>query len=279
MLFASDLDQTLIYSPQSFRLDGQEPIPALQLVEVYEGRGISFITDTARQKLAELIKAVMFAPVTTRTIAQYQRITLFQEHIRPQFAVVSNGGNILVDGCVDMEWNRRIQAAMKERCLEREVVLRRFAEIWHSSWCSVEKTADDLFSYYLVDRTQLPAEALRDFTLWAELGGWQVSLQGRKLYLVPGVVNKKAALQHILGLLEEPVLAAAGDSLLDLCMLEQADYAFAPRHGEIWEQHAAGQQITAIQFTAKQGIMASEEILEQVIRIVETGRVARMAQA
>lgn len=50
-----------------------------------------------------------FIPVTTRTIEQFQRITLFQNEIIPEYAITSNGGNILHNGKQDVTWNKEIK--------------------------------------------------------------------------------------------------------------------------------------------------------------------------
>ena len=56
MIFASDLDQTLIYSPKSFRLLPEEPMPAVTSIEIYEGREISFMADDGISKLQTIAR-------------------------------------------------------------------------------------------------------------------------------------------------------------------------------------------------------------------------------
>jgi hypothetical protein len=263
MLFASDLDQTLIYSPKAFRMLPNTPEPAIRLVEMYDGRGISFMVDSAIHQLAQWAFQRFFVPVTTRTIDQYQRISLFHEKIIPDYSVVSNGGNVIVKGIVDQDWQKKIKANISQRCLCDQDVVRQFGEISHISWCGPLKIADSCFHYCIVERDKIPLHDLRSFTLWAKAQNWCISLQGRKLYMVPQVVNKWDAVRYIRDLLDVKVVIAAGDSLLDLCMLEQADYAIAPRHGEIWERYCSGTlSASKIQFTKQAGILAAKDILD-----------------
>ena len=79
MIFASDLDQTLIYSRKSFRAHIEDN--SIQLIETLDGKEISFITYKTITLLIKLQLHSYFIPVTTRTIEQFQRITLFQNEI------------------------------------------------------------------------------------------------------------------------------------------------------------------------------------------------------
>ena len=265
MLFASDLDQTLIYSARSFRLLPDHKLPAMSVVETYDGKDISYMTDHGIKHLLQLASQASFVPVTTRTIEQYRRISLFRDVILPAYGVVSNGGNVLVNGVIDQEWNQKVKSNVSQMCLCTQDILSQFSEISHASWAGSLKLADDCFHYCIVERENIPTEELASFSLWAKSQNWKISLQGRKLYLVPAVVNKWDAVLYIRNLLEEKTVIAAGDSLLDLCMLEQADYAIAPRHGEVWESYSRGTlPISSVRFTNQAGILAAGEILDYV---------------
>lgn len=277
MLFASDLDQTLIYSPRSFRLIPGEPMPASSSIEIYDGRDISFMADSAVAKLRKIASQSIFVPVTTRTIDQYQRISLFCENMIPAYGVTSNGGNIIVDGAVDPTWREQVAMNMAQICLCPEDMLASFNEVHHESWAGPVKMADGLFYYCLVERDKVPLTEIESFALWAKQQQWNISLQGRKLYIVPQVVNKWAAVAYIKDILQEKLVVAAGDSLLDLCMLEQADFAIAPAHGELWDLYSQGQlPVQNIKFTKRAGILASNDILDYVDRQIVSNSVHEM---
>ena len=265
MIFASDLDQTLIYSPKSFRLLPGAPRPAVRSIELYEGREISFMSESAITRLEKIAAHSIFLPVTTRTIDQYRRISLFQEQILPTYGVVSNGGNILVNGVVDQTWREKMALNMAQRCLCPQDMLASFNELGPEAWAAPMRLADGLFYYCVVERDKVPLAAIESFALWAEQQQWNVSLQGRKLYIVPKVINKWAAVAYIKDILQEKLVVAAGDSLLDLCMLEQANFAISPCHGELWDCYCRGElPIQVMKFTKRAGILAANDILDYV---------------
>jgi len=265
MIFASDLDQTMIYSPKSFRTLPGESLPPIQCVEIYDGREISFMAKSAIAKLKQIAARHYFIPVTTRTIDQYRRIFLFDEEIVPAYAVVSNGGNILINGSVDLDWQRTMAMQMAQMCLCSEDMLASFNELSHASWAGSMKMADGLFYYCIIERDRVPLAQLDSFATWAQGQHWNVSMQGRKLYLVPEVINKWSGVDYIRNLLQEKRVVTAGDSLLDLYMLQQADDSMAPCHGEIWDSYSDGKLLNVeINFTQQAGILAAEDILDYV---------------
>ncbi|MGX2958324.1 HAD family hydrolase [Peribacillus sp. JNUCC 23] len=266
MIFASDLDQTLIYSIRSMRLSEDRSAPAMRVVEKRGEREISYMTLAAIELLKEVAHKMMFLPVTTRTVEQFQYITLFQEEIVPPFAVTSNGGNILVKGKVDEEWQRQIKMKLENEALSGEKILEHFGEIANDEWVHSQHTADELFHYCLIERDLVPLDELMQFKEVIDQQGWKMSLQGRKLYFVPKAVNKWDAVAYIKEKSNRQFVAAAGDSLLDLPMLEVADYAISPIHGELSEMENSAVKRT-IHRTGQKGILAAEDILNQVMHI------------
>jgi len=264
MLFASDLDQTLIYSHKT--LINQEIDHQIRPVERLEDRFISFMTQKALSVLKEIAQRVLFVPVTTRTKLQYRRINFLGNDITHQYAVTSNGGTIFSEGREDEGWAQLILAG-RDKCLAAQDLIHKFDEISHSSWVIKDsgKLADNLFYYCLIEREKIPLSELASFKLWANDNHWELSIQGRKLYLVPQNVNKKAAIQYIKEKEGISRVVAAGDSLLDLDMLNAADLALAPAHGELYSLYLQGiSGLDKIKFTQKSGIEAAEEILESV---------------
>ena len=268
MLFASDLDQTLIYSHRT--LLSQEIEEQMRPVERYQERYISFMTQNALNLLRKITQNVLFVPVTTRTKLQYERINFLNYGITHQYAVTSNGGRIFSKGVEDKDWSLHVSQG-RDHCLASGDLIDQFNKIAHPSWVIKDsgKLADDLFYYCLIERDKIPVAELAVFKLWASQNNWELSVQGRKLYLVPLNVNKKAAIQYIKqkeGLLR---IVAAGDSLLDLEMLKGGDLALAPAHGEIYSLKLQGiSGLDKIRFTHRSGIEAAEEILKVVADIV-----------
>lgn len=270
MIFASDLDQTLIYSRKSFREPAAEE--EIELIETLDGKEISFMTKRAIQLLKEAAQLYEFIPVTTRTIEQYKRVSIFQNSIVPRFAITCNGGRILENGRVDEDWNRTLKDRLDSGSAPIDAVAEKFDQIASEQWVLKKRRAEDLFLYYIVERSQIPAAELAEFTGWLDQEGWTYSLQGRKLYFVPKPVSKWNALHHVSRQLNAEKVITAGDSLLDLCMLEGAHHAFCPFHGELGTIEVPLK--SHIMKTEKNGIFASEEILESVLQLRESGILA-----
>ncbi|MCG7409685.1 hydrolase [Paenibacillus sp. ACRRX] len=259
MLFASDLDQTLIYSQRSM---GQVSLDQLVPVERYEGRIISYMSHTSIKRLRTLMNQVEFVPVTTRTVEQYRRIFYLADLCRPKYAITSNGGHLLVDGKPDEDWAQQIRLTMRE-CSEALEVKARFDELAHPEWVVDVSFADEMFFAIRIHRDKLPLSEMESFRLLLADQGWKMSIQGRKLYLVPAGLCKGRALSYVAQLLGCSRLAAAGDSLLDESLLRAADFAIAPKHGELF-RHYGGAAPTHFTFTEQSGLAASEELLVRI---------------
>jgi len=266
-LVACDLDRTLIYSSRAFWLDTPDAqAPPIVVSEVYQGVPISYMTRAAEQLLLGLAAAATFVPVTTRTVAQYSRVQL--PGPVPRFAITTNGGTILVDGEVDPAWSRTLQARLGAEAAPLAEVRSLLEDPAASGWIVRVHTAEDLFTYAIIDREAMPADWIAGLHLRCQSLGWTVSVQGRKLYCVPEAVNKSAAVAEVHRRLGAPTVLAAGDSLLDQRMLEEAHFAFRPAHGEL---HDAAFTRHNLAVTNTRGILAGEELLLSITRQVLAG--------
>ncbi len=265
MIYASDLDRTLIYSLGALCVP--EDTPGLVPAEIIEGKTTAYISRKALELLQGLTANVIFMPVTTRTIAEYKRINLFQETLIPDYAVTSNGGNILVGGVVDQEWRSHIGRLVEQNSAEAAEVREIVRAVVHTDWIISERYCDELFFTYMVYRDLLPLDEINHMSGHLHGLGWRVSLQGRKLYIVPEAVNKSDAIIHVRRTVRSEPMVASGDSLLDKSLLESADYAIAPCHGEIF----AEQQVTQVKlnypFTQQKGVFVGDEIMLYVREI------------
>lgn len=262
MIYASDLDRTLIYSLNAIGVPGDAPglVPA----EVIEGRTVSYISQQALDMLKELAAKIVFMPVTTRTIAQYRRINLFQETVIPDYAVTSNGGNILVNGVVDQEWRAAVGRLVERGSVPAEEAGRIVRSVVRAEWITSERYCDELFYTFVVQRDSLPLDETTRMAERLDGLGWKVSLQGRKLYIVPEAVNKSDAILHVRRTVRSEPMVASGDSLLDKSLLAAADYAIAPCHGEIFAEQQAGLVNLEYPFTKQSGVFAGDEIMQYV---------------
>ncbi|WP_372491716.1 HAD family hydrolase [Gordonia zhenghanii] len=232
-------------------------------VEIYNDAPLSFMTAPAVDALTALAARTDVVPVTTRTRAQFERIALPGGPFR--YAVVSNGGRILCDGDDDPVWRSGLDERVRERSVPLAELHADLLTRIDESWVRSTRIADDLFVYLVVDPDEQPADFVPSWREWCVPRGWTVSQQGRKIYAMPVAVTKSAAVAEVrrrlvgAGLLAagSPVLAA-GDGRLDADLLEFADHAIRPSHGEL---HDAGWTIPGLSVTRSAGAAAAEEIL------------------
>ena len=258
----ADLDRTLIYSSAACDLD--VPVP-LVCVEIYRGAPLSYVTVAAAELLRELHAHAVVVPTTTRTPEQLARVRL--PGPPPRYAIASNGGHLLVDGLPDPVWTAQVTARLGDCAPLREVEahLRAVAGPFVASL----RTASDLFGYAVVDRALLPDGWVDALAAWCAPRGWTVSLQGRKVYTVPRPLTKSAAAAEVRARVGAAELLAAGDSLLDADLLDAADAAIRPAHGELAE---AGFTRDHLSVTAATGVRAGEEVLAWMHAHVTTRR-------
>lgn len=253
-LVVCDLDRTLIYSATAM---GSER-PPVHCVEWIAGVESSFMTAAAVELLETLRTQCEFVPTTTRTREQYARIALAGPPAR--YAIVANGGHLLEDGVTDLDWNRGVRARIAD-CLPL-VDARARLRAGAGAWLLRERVAEDLFSYAIVDRALLPPDLVAHLQEWYAVRGWVLSLQGRKLYCVPRPLTKSAAAAEVARRSGASVVLAAGDSLLDADLLEYADVAVRPAHGEL---ELTGWTRPGLLVTEATGVEGGEEVLRLLL--------------
>lgn len=266
---AVDLDRTLIYSAAALGLAADAVAPRLVVAEVYEGRPISFLTTRALALLEELASVAEFVPCTTRTIAQYQRVQLTAAI--PGFAITSNGGRILRGGSECADWSASVAESVASQSAPLAEVAEHLGKVANPLWTRSNKVAEGLFCYLVVDRAELPPGFVVDLTQWCAALGWEVSLQGRKLYVVPGALTKAAAAAEIARRTGASALYAAGDALLDAPLLEAAEFGIRPAHGEL---HDLGWTRAHVGVSGQAGVLAAEEILVALVAACSRYRVS-----
>ena len=217
IVFHTDLDNTLIYS---YKHDiGKEK----RCVEIYQGREISFVTrETYRllQRISEQKSQILIVPTTTRTIEQYQRIDLGIGTLR--YALVCNGGVLLVNGKEDDSWYRdsleRIRGSKEQLDKAQEFLDKETRRIFELRFIK------ELFVFTKCEEPEAVIRELREH-LDADLV--DVFNNGVKVYVVPKALDKGKAVMRFRSYLGADHVIAAGDSEFDISMLEAADRGIA----------------------------------------------------
>lgn len=204
LILFSDLDGTLIFSAKRKQVGDI-------VIERKNGEEISCVT--ARQ--AELFPCLRnVIPVTTRSIEQYRRIEFARFGFVPRYALCDNGGTLLADGERDAEWAEWSSGIFSE--CEHE--LSRFHTL-------LEQDPRRSFEVRLVDKLFLFTKSSEPPATIKYLGNGElceVFFTGEKVYVVPKKLSKGAAVKRLAGRLGLAEFAAAGDSLMDLPMLNAA---------------------------------------------------------
>ena len=272
VVVATDLDGTVLFSDRA--MAPTRPDPArLTPVDVVGERVYGYMTDTVAAAWARLAGAGALVPATTRSVAQYTRLRL--PGPRPRYAVVCNGGRVLVDGEPDPAWERGVRAAIAAGGAPFDEVRRR-CDAWRAErgFASL-RTVDDLFLYFTVTvRERWFADFAGEVGAWCRRQGWRVSLQGRKLYLLPAVLDKAPAVAEVAARIGAARVVAGGDSLLDERMLRDAAAAIHPAHGEL---HVTGFSAANCRTTTGRGAAAGDEIIGWYREQVGTHEVADIA--
>jgi hypothetical protein len=273
---ACDLDRTLIYSRAAMALPTGpgHAEPGLVCVEHYDGAPLSYVTERAERLLVDLAAAAVLVPTTTRTRAQLARIRV--PGPPSPYAIAANGGILLVDGEPDAAWTAAVRELLAATSAPLAEVREHMVTAFDDAWTLSRREAEELFCYAVVERAALPAGFVGELSAWAAERGWTVSLQGRKLYVVPGALTKGAAVTALASRLGASRVLAAGDSLLDADLLDAADAGVRPAHGELAE---SGWTRPHVSVTPRAGILAGEDVLTWLLDAATSGPVAAHARA
>ncbi|MGH4121356.1 MAG: HAD family hydrolase [Clostridium sp.] len=269
MIFASDLDSTLIYSSRHCTLINEEKLVP---VDFYNNCNSSFITKSMQDKLEHLNESMLFIPVTTRSTEQYTRMKYFYDVIRPKYAVVANGGIILKNGKELKSWSE-ISSAKIKVATSISTMIKLCSFFLESDFVKSYKTCEDLFIYSIMDEEKLANtflkgeiaidyfEVLRRF---CSKHNYSLSKQGKKVYIVPNCINKYDPIKYIMQLENINTFIAAGDSLLDYPMIKSSNYGIIPLHGELLNALPVKKLEDTVFISKTSGIFAGEEILDIV---------------
>lgn len=223
----TDLDGTLIFS-------ASKKLSWDIVCEYKDGKEISCITPRQAELLPKLHGII---PVTTRSIEQYRRIR-FPEGFSPEYALTDNGGTLLINGEPDRAWTEN-SLRIAEECSKE---LERCRQTMENDVCrSFEiRLVDGMFLFTKSDDPERSLELLKS----AAGDRVRCYAAGSKLYAVPAEICKGAAAKRLAErLCPGKKIVCAGDSLMDIPLLDIADVAVFPE--DIGERISAGRLITS----------------------------------
>lgn len=231
ILFAADLDGTLIFPPGPEATRPVAPTAAM--------------TPRAAELLIDVRSELTFAAVTTRTPPAVKPLSLPPGPVR--LLAASNGARIYINGVEDRDWSHYTYGEVIDaEQLEQAVAVLGAAGLRHA------QVRDGAYARAFMQPGSDPSE-LQEL---ADSLCMTLSLQGAKAHLVPRDLTKAAVTAEFQTRIGASRLLAAGDSRLDLEMMQQADAALRPAHGELHVRVG-----NSVPTTAARGPSASVEIL------------------
>ncbi len=215
MILFTDLDNTIIYS---YRRNIKS---AKRCVEVYKEREFSFISDSTFEMLKILQEKALIIPVTTRTQEQYERINLGVGKF--EYALVCNGGVLLVDGEKDENWYNESLNLVKKSCADIQKAFdflekdeRRYFEL---------RYVENLFLFTKCEYAQSVVNDLKNI-INSELA--DIFGINDKIYVIPKELSKGRAVKRLKKRVGEDYVVAAGDSEFDISLVNEADKGIVP---------------------------------------------------
>lgn len=227
ILYASDLDQTLIFSKKYL-----QQYPVSDTLICVESRGdteLSYMCKSVIDALADIASNpdIIFIPSTTRDIMRFKRVELCR-YTQPEYAIVNNGGVILHHGVPMQEWNKYISALQSNYEFD---AVKHYCSDMFTTRCTPIDLIDSTFLMFKIE------DACEFDCAIEKLSGtfkrWQFTRQGHKCYIIPECVTKGAALQWLSNKLKAECIFATGDGPLDVSMLDIADVAVVPDTSEL----------------------------------------------
>ena len=216
-LFACDLDNTLLV-PKRERQNGDI------CAEVLNGNEQSFLTPQTPELLNDIAlrEDLIFLPVTTRSKEQYERINL---PVQPQYALICNGMSLLVNGELSAEWEQNFADIIKKNLPEAGRLLEKYKDV---QGVTSMRIVDGKFLFAAFSDRDTAEAMFREFEKETEL---DIALSGRKIYWLPPGADKGTAVKRFAQKYGCRRIIAAGDSTIDLPMLDIADTALVPDAG------------------------------------------------
>lgn len=216
IVFNTDLDNTIIFSYK------HSIGKSKRCAEVYQGREISFITEKTFELLQTVREKVLFVPTTTRTVEQYNRINLGIG--TPKYALVCNGGVLLIDGEEDNRWyeeSLKLTVDCTSELKEAEDLLE--ADRYRSF------EVRNIRELFVFTKSSDPLKSVENLKKRLNTDKMDVFSTGVKVYAVPKTLSKGSAIERFRAMLNPDTVIAAGDSEFDISMLEKADISIAPK--------------------------------------------------
>ena len=215
VLLACDLDNTVIHS-YKHKKDGEV------CIEWIDGKEQSYIDRETYDALPILGERCLVIPVTTRSVEQYQRIK-WPDGWGSKCAVAANGGILLDEGVPDTEWVSESREAADLYIGEMERLAGLIRQGYDYSICRI---VDGMYLYFSCKEGVPVSDKAAEYSAMTRL---EAAASGKKIYFFPPRINKGEAVKRLRERFSPDYVIAAGDSCIDIPMLNAADLAICKK--------------------------------------------------
>ena len=178
-----------------------------------------FINEKTFELLEEVQKHAEFVPVTTRSIEQFMRIN-WEKDVCPELAVTTNGAILLNKETKELSWEDESRQLLENYRTELDDILAMLSE----EDCYVRcRKVDDMYVYVSCKDGVDINEKVNYYSGKTKLN---IAASGKKIYFLPPDFNKGSAIDRLKAYFKPDYIIAAGDSRIDIPMLERSDLAF-----------------------------------------------------
>lgn len=230
VIYATDLDRTVIFSNRFVTEIDPTPMELLSVSERTDTME-SYVLKEYVERLQKLKDSLMFVPVTSRSIAEYNRVMLSKF---AQYAIVTNGCHIMFNGKVYKVYDEYLKNEVIDfKKFQDSAILGLF------KIAELEKEPKIIDGTYVFAKVKNPDEDTSDTIKTFNESSESVIIErnGRKLYATPKKINKGTALTWLVNHLglngDSTKIVASGDSIMDAHFIKEADIKIVPMHGQL----------------------------------------------
>ena len=241
-----DLDDTIFQTAKHLPVDQLKHVASHNSV----GEPLGFMTDRQQQFWRWLDHSTEVIPVTARSVEGLRRVQLpFRS-----WAVCQHGAVILQpDGQVEPMWLAQMQQALVPLLSTLQKIVTQISQDPDTpdgvrAWIANES---DLSIYIIAKQLPTAPYFAQLLVKMADYPDFYLHVNGNTAAILPKIVSKVAAVQHLLSILnpdQQRVMLGWGDSLSDVAFLQQCDWWGMPKRSQTsaWVTEQLGQHVTQI---------------------------------
>jgi len=201
-----DLDNTIIFS---HRRQIGEKIP----VEYYNDKEQSYMPVDAYRLLQES-DTDSIIPLTSRTLAQYDRIHFFEDERILHYALLDNGGILLINGKEDIRWTAETMELIGADLTRMKILEEQF-----SKFGEIKLQDGIVYFLKLADIGDMPR-----VSKLAKENNLMLFNHMNKVYICSQKLSKGNAIKRFIERYGADYVISAGDTWVDVSMMEYSDY-------------------------------------------------------